>query len=290
MDLAVAAHHGWQMWSEQADQLLVGNEGLHANPPDLETRVERMRAFGVPARVVENTDAFQSLTSKEITQTYLHDAWGGAIRARETGQFLMERCADFMVDAMVVEIEVRQDGDAIVRSTHDDWPCDSVVILAGANTPELASTAGLAVPDDHIRVARYTFAMQDPSAIAPCWIHQFDGGNMWGHLARPGHWAMGMHTDDEQVGLDVPQDAVDAEVLKLAQRYIHEHLDRVNPRPVEVITCVADSTGDGLFAGREGPVLALWGDNHFKFAPVIGDKLCHAARQNEMPALPLSTG
>jgi hypothetical protein len=35
--------------------------------------------------------------------------------------------------------------------------------------------------------------------------------------------------------------------------------------------------GDGLGFGRSGPVLALWGDNLMKLAPLLGELLASAA-------------
>jgi sarcosine oxidase len=41
--------------------------------------------------------------------------------------------------------------------------------------------------------------------------------------------------------------------------------------------------GDGVPAAVAGPVVAVWGDNLFKFAPVLGAALAAAAIDRELP-------
>ena len=44
-------------------------------------------------------------------------------------------------------------------------------------------------------------------------------------------------------------------------------------------------TGDGITFGRNGPLLAVWGENLMKFAPVLGDALAAAAVDGSTPSV-----
>jgi sarcosine oxidase len=58
----------------------------------------------------------------------------------------------------------------------------------------------------------------------------------------------------------------------------------VIPEPGEVVYCDAtQGLGDGIATARTGPVLTAWGDNLFKFAPVLGEVLARAAVAEELP-------
>jgi hypothetical protein len=50
-----------------------------------------------------------------------------------------------------------------------------------------------------------------------------------------------------------------------------------------VLPCDYTSRGDGFGALRRDAVLALWGDNLFKFAPLLGALLSDAARAITLP-------
>lgn len=142
----------------------------------------------------------------------------------------------------------------------------------------------------HIRTARYTFRIADASAIAPVFFEKFGELFVWGLPTAPGHWASGVVLPDEHTQMSRPVEDVNADVLSMLQRHFSEHLDQVDPNPVSVIPCSSDGNADGFFACREGPVLAIWGDNLFKFAPILGSALASAIVEMTLPNLPLVNG
>lgn len=288
MELAARARSAWSHWTDQSGKNLVGHEGLLVNTPDREERMEVLRSLDVPAEIVSDTKLLAPLTSHQIGETLLHDPWAGVIRAPETGRFLADLCSKHIVNVPVEAIELTDQGGVIVRTLHDTWQCDSVVVVAGTDTPRLAATCGLELPIEHTRLARFTFRMNDQNAVPPCWFDTYAEWDMWGLTAKPGHWAMGINLPSELTRLSIDEEDVTASTLAALQEYMQLRMERLEPEPVDVLPCIADKGWDGMNALRKGAVLTFWGDNHFKFAPVLGSALADAAKNLELPNLPLT--
>ncbi len=73
----------------------------------------------------------------------------------------------------------------------------------------------------------------------------------------------------------------------LARRYIPAALPGLDPVPVDEVRCAYNQVGvhdgDGFGAERRGTVTVLYGNNLFKFAPLLGELLSRAALQREVP-------
>jgi sarcosine oxidase len=287
IELAVRARRSWDEWSEAAGIELVGREGQLGDVPDAEARLAAMQLHDVPARVVEDTKLLSPLTSQRMDKPLLHDPWAGVIRAADSGRFLLQQSRQVLVADRVEIIETVRNG-AIVRTATDSWTCDSVVIVAGIDTARLAATNGMNLSIEQAHVARFTFRMHDRQAVVPNWFETFGRWSTWGMTVSPGHWAMGVHWPGEPSDPSIPQENSTALRLQELRSYIDERLDRVHPEPVDAITCIGDAGGDGIKAVRQGPVLALWGDNLFKFAPILGSALSEAAISLGLPQLPLT--
>ena len=66
--------------------------------------------------------------------------------------------------------------------------------------------------------------------------------------------------------------------------YVKEALNGVAPTPIDKIACdVTLPGGDGFDAKMIGPIVFVWGDNLFKFAPWLGRKLAEAAVNGDVP-------
>jgi sarcosine oxidase len=71
--------------------------------------------------------------------------------------------------------------------------------------------------------------------------------------------------------------------------YIRQAYPGLEPDPVDEIRCThagfgLGDDGDGFFARRSGGITALYGNNLFKFAPLLGQLLCQAAVKGMLPA------
>jgi sarcosine oxidase len=130
--------------------------------------------------------------------------------------------------------------------------------------------------------------LRDAAATPPCWL---EGSGAWrpgfttyGHLAAPGRWAVGGHLPPQDVRWDLGAAAVVARSRDVVTGYVADVLDGVEPSVLETVHCdYEDGLGDGLSSARVGPVLALWGDNLFKLAPVIGRVVGRAAADVSLP-------
>ena len=71
---------------------------------------------------------------------------------------------------------------------------------------------------------------------------------------------------------------------ELVTSYVRETLDGVEPVVLDELYCTTTSgLGDGFTASRNGAVLAIWGDNLFKFAPLLGEMLARAVLDQSVP-------
>ncbi len=68
-------------------------------------------------------------------------------------------------------------------------------------------------------------------------------------------------------------------------RYVREQL-MVQPRIIDRLYCTTTpELGDGFEVRRNGPVLAVYGENLFKLAPVIGEVLAAATLDGSTPSV-----
>jgi hypothetical protein len=74
----------------------------------------------------------------------------------------------------------------------------------------------------------------------------------------------------------------------VARRYVQEALPGLDPQPESELQCTSNRTsfadGDGFGAAQGGAVTVVYGNNLFKFAPLLGDLLAHAVVHQELPA------
>ncbi|MFG1995026.1 hypothetical protein ACGFJ7_34130 [Actinoplanes sp. NPDC048988] len=114
-----------------------------------------------------------------------------------------------------------------------------------------------------------------------CWIT----GDTYQHLAAPGTWAVGADIDPALVAWDGGRPAAERASLDALTAYVTRHLPFVEPRPVAQVYCTHDpALGDGLQFARNGRVLATYGENLMKFAPLLGEMLARACLDGSTPA------
>jgi sarcosine oxidase len=285
VEWAVRARAGWRVWSRAAGLPLVGQEGTVVSG-DIEDIVNAMTAAGAPPRVTERPPP--ALPAADPVGPFLVDDAGGAIQAAETGRFLLGSVGAVLRRSAVTAIEVRGDA-AVVVAGGQSWTCESVLIAAGAATPGLAAQVGIAVPDTLVHHARFTFPLRAPQAAPPCWLDRAEewrpGLRGYAHLAGPGLLAVGGHLPVEQTRWELGREAVTAASREVVCRYVVEYLSGVLPDVVETLYCnVIAGLHDGISTARSGPVLAVWGNNLFKFAPRLAEVLTRAATELTVPA------
>jgi sarcosine oxidase len=279
VEWAARARSGWQTWSELAGVRLVGSQGTVVSG-DIEEMVEALAAAGATYRVSD--DPPPVLPARDPVGPFLIDSAGGAIQAAATGRFLIRSIGERVTRAAVTAIELRGES-AVIVTADESWQCDSVVVAAGAATPALAEQVDIQVPDALVHHAR------DMQARPPCWIDRTDawrpGLRTYAHLAGPRQWAVGGHLPLEQTHGDLDRDAVIEFSRDIVTQYVADYVTGAVPDVVETVYCTFTAgLGDGVSAGRAGPVLAIWGDNLFKFAPRLGEVFARAATDLSVPA------
>jgi sarcosine oxidase len=291
VDWAVRARTGWAAWSAAAGSALVGTEGTVISG-DVGEWAAAMAAAGAPHTV---TDQRPELPAPRAGGPFLLDPGGGVIRAAATGRFLLERVRAAVVPRRVEEVRIVGERAELATAGGAEG-FDSVVLAAGAGTAALAGPVGIEVPAAQHHHARFTFPLRDPAAAPPpCWIDRSGswraGFRSYGHLAAPGYWAVGGHDPDLDESWAAGREAVTERSRELVTTYVAEYVTGVVPTRVDTVYCAfPPGLGDGVGAGRSGPVLAVWGDNLFKLAPVLAAVLADAAVGRSLPADLLGVG
>jgi sarcosine oxidase len=290
VEAAMKAKAGWQRWEAVAGTELIGHEGAVVSGPPARQWGQAMAEAGAPFELVEDGPIRHRLPARSPVGPFLHDPAGGVIRAQRAGKFLRDRARDILVHARVYRVEARGHGARLLTDT-GPWNCDSVVIAAGEGTGALAATAHLDVPSDLVHHARFTFTLRDPKASPACWLDRSEawrsGFTTYSHpVGERGLWTIGGRLDARDTRWELGAQTVIERSRAVVTRYVREHLDGIEPEVVEVLYCnhmASSDSGDGFGAVRDGAVLALWGDNLFKMAPLLGTLLAEAAETLSIP-------
>jgi len=102
--------------------------------------------------------------------------------------------------------------------------------------------------------------------------------------------AAGLAGRGEGVTVDVGAEVVSRESLDVARRYVQAALPGLDPEPVDELRCTdfessfLDENGDGFTALRRDSITAFYGNNLFKFAPLLGELLSQSAMDGSLPA------
>lgn len=294
VDLALRARAAWRAWEQRSGRRLVGDEGLLVTG-DLVPRWESaMRAAGAPRSLLDAAAAHAALPIGRLPPGLaLWDPGGGATRARRTIDLLRAEVAGDLVMALVNEVRPTAAGVHLDTSA-GAWDCDAVLVAAGIDTPRLAAQVGLHLPISPARHARYTFDVHSPQpARLACWIDRSDaygeGLSSYGQpVGTTGRYAVGVSEGEEDLPAEMTAEEVDAAARTLARRYAGLALPGLDPEPVGGLQCVSNRAGfddgDGFGALRGGAVTVVFGNNLFKFAPLLGDLLARAVLEPDLPA------
>ncbi|MGH3426811.1 MAG: hypothetical protein ACRDQZ_04480, partial [Mycobacteriales bacterium] len=158
---------------------------------------------------------------------------------------------------------------------------DRVIIAAGAATVGLAARIGLYLPSELEHHARFSFRLRDRRTTPPCWLEGSEawlpGFQTYAHVAGPdGLWAVGGYTADGDARWERGPDEVARHARETVRNYVREYMDGVVEDVVNELRCVSTPFDDAFGIARNGPVLALWGENLFKMAPLLGSQLARA--------------
>ena len=274
-------------WSDAAGAVLVDPVGAVVSGAEAGRWATAMTAAGAGHEMVEAGSPLLRLPARTFAGPALIDPAGGVIRVDRIRAFLVGAVGDHLRPVHVDAIEETGPGVRVRSGTGSDT-FDAVLVCAGAGTSALAAGAGIDTPsalEHHLRVS---FPIR-PAAPAPlqCWITGPADGQpgTYQHLAGPGSWAVGGDVDPALVAWDRGRPAAEQASLAALTDYVAEHLAFVEPRPIGRVYCAHNpELGDGLQFVRRGRVLAVYGENLMKFAPLLGEMLARACVEGSTPA------
>jgi sarcosine oxidase len=274
-------------WGERAGATFVDDVGTVVSGAEAGRWATAMATAGAAHEMVEAGSPLLRLPARIFTGPALIDPSGGVIRVNRIRAFLVDAVGDCLRQVHVDAIEETEAGVRVSSSTDSDT-YDAAVICAGAGTSALAAGVGIDTPSALEHHLRFSFPIR-PTAPAPlqCWITEPADGLLgtYQHLAAPGLWAVGGEIDPALVNWESGRQAAEQASLEAVTAYVAEHLPFVEPRPVGQVYCTHNpDLGDGLQFVRRGRVLATYGENLMKFAPLLGEMVARACIDGSTPA------
>lgn len=277
--LAETARAGFARWGAG----IVDPGGCVVSGVDAADRAKAMAAAGVPYELRDAAADLGLPVVGPVAGPVLVDPSGGVIDVDAVRTLLGGVAGRAVVHAEVEGI-AGGGGLASVRVGGESHRFDAVVLAAGAGTAGLAADVGIDLPSALQHHARFTFPL--PDGPRPAWIDAPPTGlRTYQHRSGPGRWSVGGTVDAAAVAWDVGPDAATRASREIVLGYARERL-AVTPEVVETLYCThAPDTGDGITFCRSGAVLAVWGENLMKFAPVLGEALAAAAVDASTPSV-----
>jgi sarcosine oxidase len=278
--LAAAARVEFARWGPD----VVDPVGCVVSGGDAAERAAAMTAAGAPCELRDAASADLRLpVVGPVAGPVLVDPSGGVVDVDAVRALLVRIAGHTVVHQQVEALDA-----TAVRAGGRTHRFDAVVLAAGADTAALAAQVGVDLPSRLEHHARFTFPLQDPPEAArrPAWIDSPPSGlRTYQHRTGPGRWSVGGTLGAAAVAWDRGPEAATQASREAVLAYARERL-AVAPQVVETLYCThAPDTGDGITFTRSGPVLAVWGENLMKFAPVLGETLAAAAVDGSTPSV-----
>ncbi|HVH23064.1 MAG TPA: FAD-dependent oxidoreductase, partial [Pseudonocardia sp.] len=272
--LAAIARDGFGRWSEWAGAPLISGAGCVISGEDLPERAAAMSAADATHRIVDGDAA--RLPARRPPAQVLVDPVGGVIDVDAVRRLLVARAGSALVEGAVYALDDGPTGAVVHASTGTDR-FDAVLIAAGAGTSPLAAQVGIYTPTTLSHHVRFGFPLA-PGPERPCWIDKPAGEpGTYQHQTGPGRWSVGGHVDPAATAWESGRDAAEEASREAALAFARDRLI-VEPQIVESLYCThTPDLGDGIHLRRsDGVVHAVYGENLFKFAPVLADQLATA--------------
>jgi sarcosine oxidase len=281
--LALRAQHGFARWSRQAGRPMLVGSGCVITGSDTPACADAMTKAGADFELVGRGSGRLRLPVNKEPAAGLVDLGGGVVDVDAVRDHLTARAGGDVVNRPVHALAITPGGAAQVMTATGAAEYDALVLAAGANTSHLGAQVGIYTPPLVAHHVRFTFRVDGDDWQS--WIDKpAEGFGTYQHRSGPGRWAVGGHVDPALTAWQVGRDAAYAvsrdAVLDYAERYL-----AVEPTIVDSLYCTTARLGDGVEFRRNGPVLAIYGDNLMKFAPTLGNALAAAVVDGTTPTV-----
>lgn len=283
--LAMSAQEGFARWAAEADAPMVDRSGCVISGVDVVDRAAAMDAAGARYEIVDAPSPRVRLPAVAAPSPVLVDPAGGVLDVDALRALLLTQAGHVVVHEPVYALDCDVAGGARVWSPSGGSRYDAVVIAAGAGTSALAAQAGIYTPPSLVHHVRFTFPIEDSSRWQ-AWIDSpVEGMGTYQHRSGPGQWSIGGSVDPVLTAWEVGRDEATAASREAVLDYVRERL-RVQPTILDSLYCThVPNMGDGIKFRRNGPVLAVYGENLMKFAPVLGEALAAASVDGATPTV-----
>lgn len=282
--VAQMARHRFGQWSAAAGRpMLVGSRCV-VTGTDMADRAAAMAAAGADYELIGAGSDRLRLPVVEAPAVALLDVGGGVVNVDAVRAHLTARAAHAVVHEPVYALDITPVGAAVVTSACGVAEFDALVLAAGASTAHLAAQVNIYTPPLLAHHVRFTFAVDGSGWQS--WIDKPASGlGTYQHEAGAGRWAVGGQVDPAETAWEKGRESAIAASKRVISEYTATTL-RVRPEILESLYCTTvPNLGDGVEFRRNGPILAIYGDNLMKLAPVLGDELAAAAVSGETPSV-----
>jgi len=282
--IAQAARHGFERWGKDTGRAMLLDRGCVVTGTDMADRAAAMAAGGAPYELMGAGSDRLRLPVVEAPAVALLDVGGGVVDVEAIRAHLTARAAHAIVHERVYALGITPAGAAVVTSACGVTEFDALVLTAGASTAHLAAQVGIYTPPLLAHHVRFTFAVEGSGWQS--WIDKPASGlGTYQHEAGGGRWAVGGQVDPTETAWEKGRESAIAASERVISEYAATTL-RVRPEILESLYCTTvPNLGDGVELRRNGPILAVYGDNLMKLAPVLGDELAAAAVSGETPSV-----
>jgi sarcosine oxidase len=293
ISLAIAARLGWLEWEARASTELLGREGVLRFGDDVDSAFLRLRRSGVAVELLsppEQAAVLPGLVSP--AQRALLESTAGVIRARRAIELLVRWLDERLVQAEVLGVQ-RLPSSLRLHTSGGSWDCERLVLCAGPSTPALARGLGIEIPIVVRCHPRAGFRRRQPE-------HRLaglqDSSGTHGELvygapcADNDRYVVGLVGPDSDAGCEQAKGFLSSDIASLVQRiqsYVSQSLGCLHPEVASLRLCHTTKLGDqkdAFAVWAADDIVAIAGNNLFKFAPVLGRVLADAAVKNEVPS------
>lgn len=282
--VAQAAKDRFERWSAEAGRPMLVEGGCVITGIDAADRAAAMAAAGADYELIGTGSDRLRIPVVDAPTVALLDIGGGVVDVDAVRDHLTAKAGHAVVHEPVFALDISAASAGIVTTAGGMVEFDAVVLAAGASTSHLAAQVGIYTPPLLAHHVRFTFAVD--GAGWQSWIDKpADGLSTYQHEAGPGRWAVGGQVDPAEVAWERGRELAVAASRRVIADYAARHLT-VRPEIVDSLYCTTvPNLGDGVEFRRNGPCLAVYGDNLMKFAPVLGEALAEAAVSGTTPSV-----
>ena len=280
--VAQAARVGFGRWSHEAGCPMLVDSGCVITGTEVSDHAAALAVAGAEYELLSAGSGRLRLPVVDEPAAALLDVGGGVVDA--VRDFLTARAGQSVVHEPVYALGISSGGAAVVTSAGGVAEYDAVVLAAGADTAHLAAQVGIHTPAQLAHHVRFTFAVDGSGWQS--WIDKpATGLSSYQHEAGPGLWAVGGHVDPAETAWERGRESATAASRRVIVDYAARSLT-VRPKIVDSLYCTTvPNLGDGVEFRRNGPILAVYGENLMKLAPVLGELLAEAAVSGGTPSV-----